>query len=74
MNVVPQTNKSKRISLVALSGAVMALIWALAEWAGIEVPAPVISTVTSLVMLLAGFIDFTHADDDLYDGSNGNDG
>lgn len=62
------TNKTKRLSLVAVAAAVMILIWSLLEWAGVSVPAPVTSAVTSLVMLLAGFIDFKHSDDELYDG------
>jgi hypothetical protein len=57
MQVLPQTPKGQRLSLVALAGAAMALLWAILEWAGVEVPAPVISALTSLVMLLAGFYD-----------------
>ena len=68
IQALPQTPKAKRISIVSLSAAVMLLLWAIADWAGVSVPAPVISALTSLVMLVAGFIDFKHADDIVYDG------
>lgn len=58
--------KVKRLSTVALAGAVLAVVWAVAdEFLG--VPAVVVSAVTSLVMLVSGFYDF-RADGDTFDG------
>ncbi len=51
--------KSVRLSAVALSAAVMAVIWVVIDtytfW---FVPAVLVSAVTSLVMLIAQFMDF----------------
>ncbi len=51
--------KSVRLSAVALSAAVMAIVWILIdEYTLWFIPAVLVSAVTSLVMLIAQFIDF----------------
>ena len=46
------------MSAVALSGAVMAVVWALIdEYTDLGAPAVIVSSVTSLVMLVAQFTD-----------------
>jgi len=52
--ITPKTPKGKRLSLVALAGAVLTLGWAMLEWAGVDVPDGVISGTTGLAMLIAG--------------------
>ncbi len=53
------TAKSVRLSAVAFSAAVMAVVWLLIDtytyW---FVPAALVSAVTSLIMLVAQFLDF----------------
>ena len=50
--------KTVRLSAVALSAAVMAVIWAILDEVFIYQPAAVIiSSITSLVMLVAQFVD-----------------
>jgi len=71
MNMAAPVNnmspKTKRLSMVALAGAVMAVIWVIIDsW--FEVDAVFVSTVTSLVMLLAGFVD--HKNPPTYDGED----
>ena len=61
------SNKQKRLSTVALAGAVLAVTWAIVDqvFEG-TVDAVIVSAVTSLVMLVAGFYDFKHSDADTY--------
>lgn len=68
--------KTKRMSLVALTGAILALLWAVVdEVSGYPLNPAIVSGVTSLAMLVAGFVDFRHEDDSvLYDGGVKNDG
>ena len=50
--------KAIRMSAVALSAAVMAVVWiVIDEYTSIDPPAVLVSAVTSLVMLLAQFTD-----------------
>ena len=50
--------KAIRMSAVALSAAVMAVVWIIIdEYTSIDPPAVLVSAVTSLVMLLAQFTD-----------------
>ena len=52
------STKTKRLSTVALSGAVLAVVWSIGDqMVNAEVPAVVVSSITSLVMLVAGFYD-----------------
>ena len=62
--------RTKRLSAGALAAAMLAVGWALIdEHFGIgAVSAVLVSATTSLVMLVANFVDFMHADDDLYSG------
>ena len=65
----PSTPKAKRLSTVALAGAILAVVWSLFDgFSDVYLPAVVISAVTSLVMLVAGFYDFKHADADTFVG------
>ena len=58
---VADSPKVKRLSTVALTGAALAVVWSLAD--ALFDPSPVfVSSVTSLVMLLAGFYDFKAED------------
>jgi len=57
--IVPNTPKGRRLSLVALVGAVLALVWALSEWAGLSVPDGVISGTTGLATLIAASREVT---------------
>jgi len=52
--IMPNTPKGRRLSVVALAGAVLTLIWSLADWAGLNVPEAVVSAITGLSMLYAG--------------------
>jgi len=65
MNPAQMEPKAKRMSVVALTAAVFALLWALVDWALGDnyFPPVVVSAVTSLGMLVAGFYDFKHEDD-----------
>ena len=64
--------KQKRLSSVALSAAVLAVVWAIVDEFTAGTMSPVIvSAVTSLVMLLAGFYDFKHSDDESFSGGEG---
>lgn len=50
--------KAIRMSAVALSAAVMAVVWiVLDEYSNLDPPAVLVSAVTSLVMLVAQFTD-----------------
>ena len=63
------TPKAKRLSVVAVAGAVFALVWSLGDWLiPAAIPPVVVSSVTSLGMLVAGFVDFRHADADTFTG------
>ena len=55
--LIPTTPKSKRLSLVGLTGAAMAVIWAALAWAGIEAPDAFVSSVGTLAAILAGYRD-----------------
>ncbi len=60
----PSTPKAKRLSSVALAGAILAVIWAIVdEFTAFGVSAVIVSAITSLVMLMAGFYDFRAGDD-----------
>ena len=68
------STKSVRMSVVALSAAVMAVIWVVIDtytyW---FVPTVLVSAVTSLVMLVAQFFDFkmkARGDTVLYEGGD----
>ncbi len=51
--------KSVRMSKVALSAGVMAVVWLLLdEYTDVYISAALVSAVTSLVMLIAQFYDF----------------
>ncbi len=51
--------KSVRLSAVALSAAIMAVVWVVLDTYTLWfIPAVLVSAVTSLVMLLAQFMDF----------------
>ena len=59
--------KAKRLSMVAVTGAGLAVVWSIADvW--LNVPSTVVASTTGLFMLVAGFIDFKHEDDHLFDG------
>jgi len=62
------TPKTKRLSIVALSGAAMAFGWALYDSIIGSANPVVVSTFTSLVMLVAGFYD--HKNPPTYDGED----
>ena len=68
--IAPMTPpKAKRLSTVALAGAVLAVWWAIFdELSSGGVSAVIVSAITSLVMLVAGFYDFKHGDDDTFEG------
>lgn len=51
--MVPKTAKSRRLSIVALSGAVLAVVWAGGSWAGLEVPETFVSAVATLTAMVA---------------------
>ncbi len=57
--VTKMSAKQMRLSVVALSAAVMAVVWVIIdEYTPIELVPALVSSVTSLVMLLAQFKDF----------------
>ena len=67
--ITPDTPKAKRLSTVALSGAVLAVIWSLFDGLfEVDLPAVFISSSTSLIALVAGFYDFKHKDSDTFQG------
>ena len=67
--IAPDTPKAKRLSTVALSGAILAVVWAIVdEYSDLGAPAVIVSAITSLVMLVAGFYDFKHADAESFTG------
>ena len=67
--IVPETPKAKRLSTVALSGAILAVVWAiLDEYTSLLTPAVLVSSITSLVMLVSGFYDFKNVDQDTFEG------
>ena len=69
--IAPDTPKAKRLSSVALAGAILAVVWAIVdEYTNLGAPAVIVSAVTSLVMLVAGFYDFKHASDDSFSGEH----
>lgn len=52
------SSKTVRMSAVALSAAVMAVVWAIGDaLTAAALPSVVVSSVTSLVMLVAQFVD-----------------
>ena len=62
--------KTKRLSTVAVTGAVLAVVWAIADsWLNID--SVVVSSVTALAMLVAGFYDFKYDDADTFPGEGG---
>ena len=68
------TAKAVRMSVVALSAAVMAVFWILLdELANLEPSAGLVSAITALVMLIAQFYDYkaTVAGVDLFEGEDG---
>ena len=65
--IVESSPKTKRLSTVALTGAVLAVIWSIAD-AYLEPTAAVVSAITGLTMLFAGFVDFKHEDADSFEG------
>lgn len=69
---VPVTNKTKRLSLVAVTGAALALVWAIFdELFSVGWSPAIVSGVTSLAMLLAGFYDWKRQDTAvLFNGEN----
>ena len=64
--VAESSPKTKRLSTVALVAAILAVVWAIVDNQVENVDAVIVSTVTSLTMLLAGFWDFKHADKETY--------
>ncbi len=57
--------KSVRMSKVALSAGVMAVVWLLLdEYTDVYISAALVSAVTSLVMLVAQFYDFKAKSED----------
>ena len=65
--VAESSPKTKRLSTVALVAAILAVFWAMIDnIANFEVDAVIVSSVTALAMLLAGFWDFKHADKETY--------
>ena len=71
--VAESSPKTKRLSTVALMGAILAVVWAIVDNMVGSVDAVIVSTVTSLFMMLAGFWDFKHSDMETYtpDGGDG---
>lgn len=68
---LPVSNKAKRLSLVALTGGVLTLVFSLIDAYGWSSPPTVVAAVTSLSMLLAGFYDWKRAEEaELYDGEH----
>ena len=67
--IAPDTPKAKRLSTVALSGAILAVVWAVVDeiWSWGVSPV-IVSAITSLVMLVAGFYDFKHGNGDTFTG------
>ncbi len=58
LQTAQENPKIVRMSAVALSAAVMAVLWAIVdEYTSIGTPAVIVSSVTSLVMLVAQFVD-----------------
>ena len=55
--LTPTTPKSKRLSVVGLAGAVLAVVWAGLSWAGVEAPDVFVSAVGTLAALLAAAYD-----------------
>jgi predicted histidine transporter YuiF (NhaC family) len=67
-SIKSMTPKAKRLSRVALAGALMAVLWALVDQTAIKVDAVVVSAITGLIMLLAGYLD--HKDPPTYSGED----
>jgi len=60
----PATPKAKRLSVVAVVGGVLAVLWGTTDWlVAVEIPDYLVSSITSLAMLIAGFYDFKRDDD-----------
>lgn len=71
--LLPQTAKSRRLSLVSLSAAVMAVVWyVLDTWTDFYIDPVGVSLITSLVMLISGFYDLRAKDAgaELYHGDD----
>jgi len=68
----PATPKAKRLSVVAVAGGVLAVLWGTTDWlVAVEIPDYLVSSITSLAMLIAGFYDFKRSDDVvIYDGDS----
>ncbi len=68
----PATPKVKRLSVVAVTGGVLAVLWGTTDWlVSVEIPDYLVSSITSLAMLVAGFYDFKWSDTStLYDGDS----
>ena len=54
---LPQSAKGKRLGLVGLTGAGLAVAWAGLEWAGVQAPSVFISAVGTFVALGAAYIE-----------------
>ena len=52
-----ESPKAKRISVVATTGAALAVLWAGLSWAGVTAPEVFVSAVGTLAALLAGAFD-----------------
>ena len=55
--LTPTTPKSKRLSVVGLVGAVLAVVWAGLGWLGVAAPDVFVSAVGTLAALLAAAYD-----------------
>ena len=55
--LIPTTAKSKRLSIVGLVGAALAVFWAGLAWAGIDAPDVFVSSLGTLAAMLAGALD-----------------
>ena len=55
--LTPTTPKSKRLSVVAVTGAALAVVWSLLSWSGIAAPDVVVSSIGTLAALLAASFD-----------------
>ncbi len=53
----PSTPKAKRLGLVGLTGAGLAVIWAGLQWAGVTAPQVFVSAVATFGALIAAYIE-----------------
>lgn len=53
----PSTPKSKRLSIVGVTGAGLAVLWAGLQWAGVQAPDVFVSAVGTLAAMIAGAFD-----------------